>query len=70
MVYGRDLSPSICIGDADGSGDVGFPDITSVLANWLNDYTPGTGPGDADGDGTVGFPDITAVLANWLAVCP
>ncbi len=59
-----------CFGDANGSGTVDFADITNVLANWLNDYTPGTGPGDANGDGIVNFADVTAVLANWLAMCP
>ena len=29
-------TPSDCPGDADGSGEVNFADITSVLANWLS----------------------------------
>ena len=49
---------------------VSFADITSILGNWLNDYTPCTGPSDANGDGVVNFADITSVLANWLAICP
>ena len=60
----------ICLGDADGSGVVNFADITSVLGNWLNDYSPASGPGDANGDGVVNFGDITTVLSNWLATCP
>jgi probable HAF family extracellular repeat protein len=59
-----------CAGDANGDGQVNFADITDVLGNWLNDYTPGTGPGDTNGDGLVNFADITAVLGNWLSVCP
>lgn len=59
-----------CPGDANGDNVVDFNDITSVLANWLSDYTPGTGPGDANGDGLVDFNDITTILANWLSNCP
>lgn len=62
--------PVLCLGDADGDRVVNFNDITSVLAFWLDDYTPSTGPGDANGDGVVNFDDITNVLSNWLAVCP
>ncbi len=58
-----------CLGDANMDGIVNFGDVTSVLANWLNDYTPGTGPGDADGDGLVNFADVTAALAEWLNTC-
>ena len=47
-----------------------FDDVTSVAANWLNDYTPGTGPGDANGDGLVNFDDITTIAANWGGACP
>ncbi len=60
----------LCFGDANGDGGVDFGDVTTVLSNWLNDYSPGTGPGDANGDQTVDFSDITAVLGSWLAVCP
>ncbi len=61
--------PPFCAGDANGDGLVNFTDITSVLGNWLNDYSPGTGPGDANGDSVVNFTDITSVLGNWLAPC-
>ena len=59
-----------CPGDANGDRIVSFGDITSVLSNWLVDYTPTTGPGDANGDGLVTFEDITEVLSNWLIPCP
>ena len=59
-----------CDGDANGDGVVNFADITSVLGNWLNDYTPNTGPGDMNLDSVVNFADITAVLGNWLFICP
>ncbi len=58
-----------CEGDADGDGQIGFGDITEVLANWLVVYEV-TGPGDADRDGVVGFGDVTRVLGRWLGACP
>jgi hypothetical protein len=65
--------PPACLGDADGNGSVSFVDITSVLANFGNDYgtpaPPGTNAGDANGDGVVNFTDITTVLANFGTVC-
>ncbi len=68
-VTGR--NPVICEGEVDGNGIVQFPDITSVLLNWLTDYPPNvTGAGDANGDGFVDFQDVTAVLMNWLGQCP
>lgn len=68
LTIARAVSP--CAGDADGSGNVDFDDITNVLSNWLADYAPNTGPGDANADSVVNFDDITAVLSNWLVVCP
>lgn len=59
-----------CAADADGDDTVNFVDITTVLANWLNVYTPGTGPGDADANGVVEFADVNAILSNWLSSCP
>lgn len=54
-----------CEGDADGDGVVGFNDVVSVLANWLDE-----GPvGDAMEDGEVNFIDLTAVLTNWQQDC-
>lgn len=55
-----------CFGDANGDRRVGFPDITSILANW-----GGAGPsGDANGDNVVNFVDISSTLANWNNTCP
>ena len=70
LITGSIVIPAPCDGDANGDGVVNFGDITSVLGDWLTDYTPGTGPGDADGSGVVNFGDITSVLGNWLVVCP
>ena len=51
-----------CAGDLDGSGDVNFTDLASVLSAW--------GPcdgcdGDIDGNGIVDFEDLTVVLGAW-----
>ncbi len=62
--------PPFCFGDADGNNIVNFNDITVILSNFLNDYTPGTGPGDSNGDGVVNFGDVTATLSAFLNTCP
>lgn len=55
-----------CPADFDGSDDVGFNDLLSVLTNW----GPCSGcPQDLDGSGDVGFDDLLAVLTAWGA-CP
>jgi len=63
--------PAPCQGDANGDFIVDFDDLVSVLANWLNDYSPfpGTGPGDANLDGVVDFDDLVSVLGFWLTSC-
>jgi len=58
-----------CPGDANGDGIADFDDLVTILANWLNDYTPGTGLGDSNGDGVVDFDDITETLSRWLESC-
>jgi hypothetical protein len=47
---------------------VTFTDITTVLANFGNNYV-GTGLGDADCNASVNFTDITTVLANFGNTC-
>lgn len=62
--------PCRCFGDANGSLNVNFADVTAVLGNWLTFYGAGdTGPGDANCDSNVNFGDVTAVLGNWLKNC-
>lgn len=51
-----------CDGDVDGSGDVGFDDLVTLLADW------GPCPGcatDIDGDDDVDFDDLVGLLAAW-----
>jgi len=52
--------------DFDGDGNVGFSDLTQLLAAW----GPCAGcPEDLDGDDSVGFADLTTVLNSW-GPCP
>ncbi|NNF43051.1 MAG: hypothetical protein HKN62_08370 [Phycisphaerales bacterium] len=51
-----------CPFDFDGTGEVGFPDLLSLLAAWGD--CPGC-PQDLDGDGVVGFGDLLSVLSAW-----
>lgn len=63
--------PPVCLGDANNDNIVNFSDVTSVLGNFGNSYTPGSnGAGDANNDGPVNFSDVTAVLANFGDTCP
>jgi len=62
--------PADCLGDLDGSGDVGFNDLLSVLAAF--GACPGGGepcPADLDGDGDADFGDLLILLAAW-GPCP
>jgi hypothetical protein len=57
-----DLLDCACPADFDGSGDVGFEDLTPMLGFW------GPCPGcaaDLSGDAVVSFADLTALLAAW-----
>jgi hypothetical protein len=64
------LPPPPCLGDANGDSMVTFADITTILANFGNNYLPGTGPGDSNFDGVVNFSDVTTTLANFGLPCP
>lgn len=55
-----------CEGDIDGSGEVEFSDVLTVLAAW------GPCPGDPDpcpedlnDDDVVDFADLLVILGNW-----
>jgi len=52
-----------CVGDVDGDGVVGVPDLL-LLAAW---GTNPSGPLDLDGDGVVAVPDLLTLLAAWGA---
>lgn len=64
VIHIPDAQP--CPADVDGSGEVAFDDLTSLLATWGD--CDGC-PADFDGDGTVGFADLTTLLAAW-GPCP
>ena len=57
-----ELPPQVdppCPADLDGNGQVGFGDLTLLLAAW------GTPDADIDNDGTTGFSDLTGLLNAW-----
>jgi hypothetical protein len=55
-----------CPGDFDASGDVGFTDLSGLLAAW--GVCEGC-PEDFDRSGDVGFADLSGLLAAW-GPCP
>jgi hypothetical protein len=55
-----------CPADLDGDGEVGFTDLTALLAAW-GPCGEEPCPADLNGGGFVGFPDLTALLAAWGA---
>lgn len=55
--------PPVCAADLDGSGDVGFADLTQLLSAWGPCAAPC--PEDLDANGDVGFTDLTALLSTW-----
>ncbi|NNF41745.1 MAG: hypothetical protein HKN62_01630 [Phycisphaerales bacterium] len=61
------LCSGFCPADLDGSGDVGFADLLTILAAW--GPCPGC-PADLDGSGDVGFTDLLSALAAWGACGP
>jgi hypothetical protein len=62
-----DLDPApACDEDLDGSGDVGFSDLTALLSAWGPcPAPPAECPADFDGSGDVGFADLTQLLSAW-----
>ena len=48
-----------CVGDLDGSGDVGADDLLTVIGGW------GTPSGDVNGDGTTNADDLLLLIGNW-----
>jgi hypothetical protein len=59
---------ALCPADLDGSGSVGFQDLTLLLGNWGPcDTSPC--PWDIDGDGSVGLVDLSTLIAAW-GPCP
>lgn len=56
------FEPSSCAPDIDGSGDVGFADLLSVLGAWGGCERC---PQDIDGSGSVDFDDLLLVLSAW-----
>ncbi len=63
--YTAYLLTPVGLGDVNGDGNVGVPDLLDLLANW------GPCPPDADcssdlnGDGVADAPDLCILLSNW-----
>ncbi|MCP4743615.1 MAG: hypothetical protein GY871_15530, partial [Actinomycetales bacterium] len=57
-----------CIGDLNGDGVVGPPDLGILLAVWNSDGSVVIGS-DLNGDGTVNASDLGPLLGAW-GVCP
>ena len=53
--------PPVCPADIDRSGDVGAPDLSTLLSAWGTTSTTA----DLDGDGMVGAGDLSTLLAAW-----
>jgi hypothetical protein len=53
--------------DLDGSGDVGFDNLLTILSAW--GACPPECPQDLDANGNVGFSDLLIVLSTW-GPCP
>jgi hypothetical protein len=53
--------PPVCPADIDRSGDVGAPDLSTLLSAWGTTSTTA----DLDGDGVVGAGDLSTMLAAW-----
>lgn len=57
------------IGDINGDGAVGAPDVAALLNAWGTvpgvDFDPMAADADLNGDGEVGAPDITILLGSW-----
>jgi len=53
------------LGDLDGNGSVGAPDLAILLGEFGRTGKPGTIPADLDRDGAVGASDLAILLGNW-----
>jgi probable HAF family extracellular repeat protein len=58
------LTP-VLIGDLNGDGEVGFADLSSLLAAWGPCPPAPPCPADLDRDGAVAFADLSELLARW-----
>ena len=52
-----------CIADVVPNGEVGFPDLVTLLSAWGTCEPPC--PSDIIADGDVGFSDLLYLLSNW-----
>lgn len=53
-------SPTTCLGDLNGDGQIGLDDLLQLLSRWGE-----SGAADLDGNGTVNSDDLTHMLSRW-----
>jgi len=64
-----DFAPApACPADIDFNGEVGFPDLNAVLANF--NCRGAAIPGDIDDDGDIDFTDLNLLLPAFNSSCP
>ncbi len=63
-ILAMSMAPAI-LGDLDGDGIVGVPDLLTLLAAWGPCVSCANCPADLDGDCAVSVPDLLTLLANW-----
>lgn len=69
--YVRPLSPTTCIGDLNGDGEVSLGDLAVLLAHFGNASGAGVADGNIEGnDGDVDIGDLALLLAHFGQVCP
>lgn len=59
----------VCRGDLDGDGEVGLPDLATLLASYGAASGASHAEGDLDGDGAIDLADLAALLAVYGTAC-
>lgn len=69
LTLSAQIIPSVCEGDADGSGAIDLDDVTFVILRLGQSGEPGTVPGDVDENGVVDLNDVSFVLLRIENAC-
>jgi len=67
LVAFYNTTPADCVGDINGDGAIGLPDLAILLSNFGGGGT--AAQGDLDGDGSVGLSDLAILLAAFGTTC-
>jgi hypothetical protein len=69
--YARPLAPGICVGDLDGDGQIGLPDLAILLSNYGASSGATLADGNIEGgDEDVDLNDLTLLLSTYGVICP